>query len=175
MTVNQGLAFAIVVVMMALFIWGRWRYDIVAAVALLASVAAGIVPPEEAFRGFSDDIVIIVGSALVVSAAVARSGIIERIVRKLGPYLRNPISASDCSAGPAMPAAMPILTKTPAPTMEPMPIMVAPKTSTSRCYVSAVQRRAEPSLVSPLGGFLFMLPVATNSRRFRARSCRWQR
>jgi di/tricarboxylate transporter len=87
MTLAQGLAFAIVIVMMALFAWSRWRYDLVAAVALLASVIVGIVPPDEAFKGFSDDIVIIVGSALVVSAAVARSGVIERIARALGPYL----------------------------------------------------------------------------------------
>ena len=87
MTLAQGLAFAIVIVMMALFAWGRWRYDLVAAVALLAGVIVGIVPPDQAFKGFSDDIVIIVGSALVVSAAVARSGVIERIARALGPYL----------------------------------------------------------------------------------------
>jgi hypothetical protein len=41
MTVPQGLAFAIVIVMMALFVWGRWRYDVVAALALLAGVAVG--------------------------------------------------------------------------------------------------------------------------------------
>ena len=35
MTLAQGLAFAIVIVMMALLAWGRWRYDLVAAVALL--------------------------------------------------------------------------------------------------------------------------------------------
>jgi di/tricarboxylate transporter len=87
MTLAQGLAFAIVTVMMALFAWGRWRYDLVAVVALLAAVVVGVVPPDQAFKGFSDDIVIIVGSALVVSAAVARSGVIERIARLLGPYL----------------------------------------------------------------------------------------
>ena len=87
MTLAQGLAFAIVVVMMALFVWGRWRYDLVAAIALLAGVIVGVVPPDQAFKGFSDDIVIIVGSALVVSAAVARSGVIERLARALGPYL----------------------------------------------------------------------------------------
>ena len=74
---------------MALFAWGRWRYDLVAAIALLAAVIDGIVSPDQAFKGFSDDIVIIVGSALVVSAAVARSGVIERGVRWLGPYLTN--------------------------------------------------------------------------------------
>jgi len=89
MTLTQGLAFAIVVIMMALFVWGRWRYDLVAAIALLASVIVGVVPPDQAFKGFSDDIVIIVGSALVVSAAVARSGVIERLSRWIGPYLTN--------------------------------------------------------------------------------------
>jgi di/tricarboxylate transporter len=87
MTLDQGLAFAIIIGMMALFAWGRWRYDLVAVVALLAAITVGIVPPKEAFKGFSDDIVIIVASALVVSAAVARSGVIERVVRRLGPYL----------------------------------------------------------------------------------------
>jgi len=87
MTLDQGLAFAIVVGMMGLFAWGPLRYDLVAVLALLAAIAAGIVPPAEAFKGFSDDIVIIVASALVVSAAVARSGVVERVVRKLGPYL----------------------------------------------------------------------------------------
>ena len=87
MTLAQGLAFSVIAVMMALFAWGRWRYDLIAAIALLTAVIAGIVPPSQAFKGFSDDIVIIVGSALVVSAAVARSGVIERVARWLGPYL----------------------------------------------------------------------------------------
>ena len=87
MTFDQGLVFAVVIAMMGLFAWGRRRYDLVAVLALLVSVAVGIVPPNQAFKGFSDDIVIIVASALVVSAAVARSGIIERAVRWLGPYL----------------------------------------------------------------------------------------
>jgi hypothetical protein len=78
MTLDQGLAFTIVIAMMGLFAWGRWRYDLVAVLTLLVAVAVGIVKPNEAFKGFSDDIVIIVGSALVVSAAVARSGVIER-------------------------------------------------------------------------------------------------
>jgi di/tricarboxylate transporter len=87
MTLDQGLAFIIVIFMMALFAWGRLRYDLVAVLALLAAIVAGIVPPDKAFTGFSDDIVIIVASALVVSAAVARSGLVERMVRLLGPYL----------------------------------------------------------------------------------------
>jgi di/tricarboxylate transporter len=87
MTLQQGLAFAVVGGMMALFVWGRLRYDMVALLALLVSIAVGIVPFDKAFSGFSDDIVIIVGSALLVSAAVARSGIAERLVSPLTPYL----------------------------------------------------------------------------------------
>ena len=87
MTLDQAFAFAIVAVMMALFVWGRIRYDLVALLALLASVIAGIVPADEAFDGFGSDIVIIVASALIVSAAVARSGVVEIVLRKVGPFL----------------------------------------------------------------------------------------
>jgi len=71
------LSIATLAGMMALFVWGRFRYDVTAILALLAAIALGIVKPKEAFTGFSDDIVIIVGSALVISAAVQRSGVIE--------------------------------------------------------------------------------------------------
>jgi len=89
MTLQQGFAFAVVIGMMALFVWGRLRYDLVALLALFASVILGIVKPEEAFTGFSNDIVIIVGSALLVSAAVARSGIVEMALQRVGPYLTS--------------------------------------------------------------------------------------
>lgn len=89
MTLDQLLAFAIVTGMMALFIWGRLRYDVVAGLALLAAVVVGVVPFEAAFKGFSDDIVIIVGSALLVSAAVARSGIIEALLHPLAPKITS--------------------------------------------------------------------------------------
>jgi di/tricarboxylate transporter len=89
MTWHQSLSVAILVGMMGLFVWGRLRFDIVAGLALLAAVIAGVVPAKDAFKGFSDDIVIIVGSALVVSAAVARSGVIERALRHASPYLQS--------------------------------------------------------------------------------------
>ena len=90
MTTPQIFAFSIIFFMMVAFVWGRWRYDLVAVGALLAAVAAGIVAPEEAFSGLSDDIVVIVGSALVVSAAVARSGVMEVAVRRVAPNLSTP-------------------------------------------------------------------------------------
>jgi di/tricarboxylate transporter len=89
MSLQQGLAFAIVGAMMILFVWGRLRYDVVAMLALFAAVVSGIVPAAEAFSGFSDDVVIIVATALLVSAAVAKSGVTEQVMRPLAPYLTS--------------------------------------------------------------------------------------
>lgn len=80
MTLPQWLSIGTLAGMMALFLWGRFRYDVTAVIALLAALALGIVKFEDAFKGFSDDIVIIVGSALVMSAAVQRSGAVETAI-----------------------------------------------------------------------------------------------
>ncbi len=89
MTEPQILSVAVILVMMAAFVWGRLRYDLVAVSALLLALATGVVPAEAAFSGFSDDIVIIVGSALLVSAGVARSGIMEAAIQRYAPDVRR--------------------------------------------------------------------------------------
>ncbi|MFL5333577.1 MAG: SLC13 family permease [Geminicoccaceae bacterium] len=89
LTPDQVLIFAILVGMVALFIWDRLRYDLVALLALLAAMASGVVPPEKAFVGFGDQVVIIVASVLVLSAAIGKSGVIGRVVRRLEPHLRT--------------------------------------------------------------------------------------
>jgi di/tricarboxylate transporter len=81
MTTAQILAFAVIGGTMALVLWGRLRYDLVALLALLVAIVVGIVPYDKAFSGFSDDIVVIVAAALLVSAAVQRSGIVETLLR----------------------------------------------------------------------------------------------
>ncbi|MCO6052176.1 SLC13 family permease [Mesorhizobium sp. RP14(2022)] len=89
MTNEQILSASVIVLMMAAFLWGRFRYDLVAVGALLASIAVGIVPFDRAFNGFSDDIVIIVGSALLVSAGVARSGVMEYAIQRFLPGVKT--------------------------------------------------------------------------------------
>ena len=89
MTLDQAYAFGIIGAVIALLIWDRLRYDLVALLALLVAVGVGIVKPDDAFRGFSDDIVIIVASALVVSAAVGRSGIVEEAMRPLSARMKT--------------------------------------------------------------------------------------
>jgi di/tricarboxylate transporter len=97
-TLDQALAFGLMAVTIGLFIWGRLPYDLVAVLALLAGVAVGVIPAEEAFVGFSEDVVIIVATALLVSAAVARSGAVETVMQPLlrrmkGPQTQVPVLA----------------------------------------------------------------------------------
>nr|WP_264185359.1 SLC13 family permease [Roseicella aerolata] len=88
-TLDQIFAFSILAGTLGLFVWGRIPYDVVAMLALLAGLVTGIVPAKEAFAGFGDDIVVIVAGALVVSAAVARSGAVESAMRPLLPRLTS--------------------------------------------------------------------------------------
>jgi di/tricarboxylate transporter len=54
MTLDQALALAVVLGMVVLFVWDRLRYDLV---ALLVAMGVGIVPPDKAFAGFSDQVI----------------------------------------------------------------------------------------------------------------------
>jgi hypothetical protein len=77
MSPDQAIAFGIIIGTIGLFVWGRIAYDLVALLALLAGIVTGVVPADKAFEGFSDEIVIIIVAALLISAAIARSGIVE--------------------------------------------------------------------------------------------------
>ena len=89
MTLQQGLAFGLVGLTIAAFVWGRFRYDLVALAALVAGLAVGIIPAEAAFDGFRNDITIIIAAALVVSAAFSRSGIVEWMLGRVIPRLKT--------------------------------------------------------------------------------------
>ncbi|MGV8936498.1 MAG: SLC13 family permease [Allorhizobium sp.] len=89
MTTEQLLVLAVIGAMMVAFLWDRFRYDVVACVTLVVAIILGLVPPDKAFSGFSDDIVIIVGSALVVSAGVARSGLVDAAIKRFFPGLKS--------------------------------------------------------------------------------------
>ena len=60
MSSSQALLFVILASAMGLFIWGRYRYDIVAFGALVVATLFGIVPAEQAFLGFGHPAVITV-------------------------------------------------------------------------------------------------------------------
>ena len=71
MTGPQALSFAIIGGAVLAFAWGRFRYDVIALVALFAGVATRDVPIKAAFTGFTSDVVVIIACALIVSVASA--------------------------------------------------------------------------------------------------------
>jgi di/tricarboxylate transporter len=87
---HQIATLAVLGGMTGLFLWDRLRYDVVALLALLGAVLTGIVPAEHAFSGFANPVLPLIAGALVVSAAIARSGAVEVLVRWLTPLLRSP-------------------------------------------------------------------------------------
>lgn len=86
MTGDQWMIVGLLVVVLTLLIWGRWRYDAVAFAALMTAVVLGIVPKDQAFSGFAHSATVIVALVLIVSAGLASSGIISRIARAVGQF-----------------------------------------------------------------------------------------
>jgi di/tricarboxylate transporter len=83
MTVDQIEILAVLAGTMGLFIWGRWRADFVALLALAAAVVLGLVPGEQAFRGFGHPAVITVAAVLIISSSLARAGLVDLLVARL--------------------------------------------------------------------------------------------
>lgn len=86
MTQDQILTFAVIGITVVLFIWNKWRFDIIALMSLFAAVVVGIVPVKDAFSGFADPVVVTVACILVLSAAISRSGFVELPIRVLSRF-----------------------------------------------------------------------------------------
>ena len=85
MTQEQLLILAILTATVGMFLWGRWRHDMVAAGALLACVLAGLVAPAEAFSGFGHPAVVTVACVLVLSRGLQSSGAVDVLAARLLP------------------------------------------------------------------------------------------
>jgi len=90
MTNEQTLILTILLATVAMFLWGRWRHDMVAAAALLACVAAGLVPAAKAFAGFGHPAVITVACVLVLSQGLQQSGAVDALARRVLPTRAGP-------------------------------------------------------------------------------------
>jgi di/tricarboxylate transporter len=81
MTPQQAILFVILVLVFVMLIWGRWRYDLVAFIALMAALLCGVVPVSEAFSGFGHPATVIIALVLIVSRGLSNSGVIELLAR----------------------------------------------------------------------------------------------
>ena len=85
MTTPQILIVAILVATMALFLWGRFRHDVVALLSLMACVVGGLVSSDDAFAGFGHPAVITVACVLVLSQGLQNTGAVDWLARTLLP------------------------------------------------------------------------------------------
>jgi di/tricarboxylate transporter len=154
---REILAFVIIGGAVALFASGRFRYDLIALGALLVGAVTGLVPAKQVFSGFTSDVVVIIASALVVSAAVARSGLIETLVRPIAPRLRTPNSQVPAMAGAT--ALLSMATKNVGALAILMPVALR----VSRESKSSPSQLLMPmSFMSLLGGLVTLVGTSTN-------------
>ena len=90
MSIEQGIVFAVLGITLAMFVWNRLRFDVVAMLALLAVAIAGLVPTEELFAGFGHPAVITVAAVLVISQGLVNGGVVDNIARLLGKIGHRP-------------------------------------------------------------------------------------
>ncbi len=83
MTGDQAVLFSLLLGVFVFLIWGKWRYDLVAFVALLVALLTGLVDKSLAFSGFGHPATVIIALVLIVSAGLSNSGAIEMLSRSV--------------------------------------------------------------------------------------------
>lgn len=76
---DQWLIGGILIAMLILLVLDKWRYDLVAMMALLTAAVLGLVPTSEVFSGFGNAAVITVAAVLIISQALWRSGVVDAL------------------------------------------------------------------------------------------------
>ena len=85
MTTPQIMLTGLLVLMFTLFLWGKYRYDLVAFGGLMLAVVLGLIPSAEAFSGFGHPATVTVAAVLILSRALSNSGVTEMLARLITP------------------------------------------------------------------------------------------
>lgn len=91
MSFEQILIFSILLITLGLFIWDRWRYDVVAILSLLAVAMTGLIPAEQVFSGLGHPAVVTVAAVLILGRALLNAGVVDVIARQLTRVGDKPI------------------------------------------------------------------------------------
>lgn len=83
MTGPQIFLFVLLALLFGMLLWGRIRYDVIAAGALFVAFVGGVIPKDEVFAGFGHPATVIIALVLVVSRGLANSGAIDLLGRLL--------------------------------------------------------------------------------------------
>lgn len=90
MTGDQIAFVAVLVSTLLMFLWGRWRHDMVAMGALVVCVILGLVPAGGAFAGFGHPAVITVASVLVLGYGLQIAGTVDELAKRFLPASVGP-------------------------------------------------------------------------------------
>jgi di/tricarboxylate transporter len=81
---DQHLLSITILSLLGLFIWGKFRYDALAASALVVLIILGVIPPNQAFDGFAHPAVITVALVLIISQGLKNSGLTGLVGKIIG-------------------------------------------------------------------------------------------
>lgn len=81
---DQYLLSITILSLLGLFIWGKFRYDALAASALVVLIILGVIPTNQAFNGFAHPAVITVALVLIISQGLKNSGLTGLVGKIIG-------------------------------------------------------------------------------------------
>ena len=81
---DQYLLSITILSLLGLFIWGKFRYDALAASALVVLIILGVIPTNQAFDGFAHPAVITVALVLIISQGLKNSGLTGLVGKIIG-------------------------------------------------------------------------------------------
>lgn len=90
MTADQLTVFGVLAATLVLLVWNRWRYDVVALLALLALALAGLISQEDVFAGLGHPAVVTVAAVLVLSRGLLNAGVVDTLAHRLTRVGRRP-------------------------------------------------------------------------------------
>lgn len=85
-SMDIGLTLGVAGVALALFVWGRWKIEVVGVLVMLAVAVLGLVEPEDAISGFANEATVTVALVLGLSAGLLKTGAVDalgRVIQRL--------------------------------------------------------------------------------------------
>ena len=96
MNTDQLAISLIITITFLLFIYGKWRYDVVSLISLFILVLTDtilggeksklVLNTNDIFNGFGHPAVITVAAVLIISQAMKNSGVVDILARKIKPF-----------------------------------------------------------------------------------------
>ena len=81
---DQYILSIAIIALLGLFIWSKYRYDALAAGALVILIILGVIPANQAFDGFAHPAVITVALVLIISQGLKNSGLTGLVGKLIG-------------------------------------------------------------------------------------------